>query len=106
MQAFTDVSLNSNFSSGEIYGPPASIFARQVSFVCRFVPEPGFNPYASFHPTNMPSVYSSPAIIPTAAVGVNPFDMVYGPIGVGASHGNIAVPALVLAPQVGSSSFA
>jgi hypothetical protein len=106
MQAFTDLSLNGNFSGGEIYGPPASIFMAQVSRVCTLLLEPGFNPYASFHPTNMPSVYSSPAIIGTAAVGKGPWDAIYGPIGVGAAHGNINVPGRVLAPQVGTSSFA
>jgi hypothetical protein len=106
MQAGTDISLNGNFSGGDIYGAPASRFLKQVSFVCGFVPEPGFNPYAAFMPTHPASVYSAPAVIGTAAVGKSPWDAIYGPIGVGASHGNINVPALVLAPQVGTSSFA
>jgi hypothetical protein len=105
MQAFTDVSLNGNFSDGPP-GPPAALFATQVSRVCTFVPEPGWNPYSAFNPTHPASVYSAPAVIYTAAVGVNPYDTTFGPIGVGAQHGNIAVPALVIAPQVGTSSFA
>jgi hypothetical protein len=105
MQAFTDLALNGNFSDGPA-GPPASLFAGQVSRVCTFVPEPGFNAYAAFMPTHPASVYSAPAVIYTAAVGVNPYDITFGPIGVQASHGNIAVPALDLPPQVGTSSFA
>lgn len=105
MQAFTDISLNGNFSAGPA-GPPASLFVSQITRVCTFIPEPGFNPYAAFNPINPASVYAAPAVIYTAAVGVNPYDITFGPIGVGASHGNINVPALNLPPQVGTSSFA
>ncbi len=105
MQAGLDVSLNNNFSGGGIYGAPAGIFAPQVSHVTLFAPEPGWNPFAAYMPTHIASVYSAPAVIPTAAVGKNPWDTTFGPIGVGAAHGAISVPALALAPQVGSSSF-
>jgi hypothetical protein len=106
MQAGLDASLNSNFSGSNVAGPPAQLFAPVVSRVCTLVLEGGWSPFNAFMPTHMASVYSAPAVIPSAAVGHNPFDAIYGSIGVGASHGNIPVPALILTPQVGTSSFA
>jgi hypothetical protein len=69
--------------------------------------EPGFGRFANLFPTHMQSVYAAPALIPTAAVYAgNPWDTQFGPIGIGAAHGNLPGPALAVPNQTGTSSFA
>ena len=104
MQAGIDVTLNNNFSATQA-GVPGRMVTAQVPYI-KPILDGDTNAYAAYHIMHPASVYAAPAVIPTAAVGANPWDTVFGPIGVGAQHGNIPAPANVVPSQAGTTSFA
>ena len=100
MIAQTDQSLNDNFGT---VGPPQLITAPYRAYL-KPILEPLFSAFSDFYGVRA-SVYAAPALIPTAAVGMNPWDSVFGPIGAYADNPGPS-PALPLPPQVGAESFA
>jgi len=99
MIAHTDQGLNTTYSWS--LGAPAFTPSPQVPYIAPIL-EPGFSPYATFYGVRA-SVYSAPVLIPTAAVGVNPWDHVFGPIGGAAGYHD--GPALALPPQTSAQSM-
>lgn len=98
MQAGLDVNLNNQF--GTIGAP--GLLSEGQPYVTEPIVEPGFNAYAGYPALHGVSVYATPALIPTAAVGVNPWDSVFGPINSGMAA-NVA--ALAANPQVSDVSM-
>ena len=62
--------------------------------------EPGYRPYPL---SRIVSVVAAPAVIETAAVGPNPWDIAHGPVGQPLAFG--LVRALPIPPQVSSTGY-
>ena len=78
MRAHLDENLNTQF--GDVVGGAPMIIAQRGAPILGGdgVLEPEFNSYASTQWGKV-SLYSAPRVIPTAAVGKNPWDIAYGP---------------------------
>lgn len=61
--------------------------------------EPGYQPYPFSRPA---VVIAAPAVIQTGAVGANPWDHQFGPVG---STFALPMAALAIPPQIGRNGF-
>lgn len=97
MRAILDTDEVNSYVEG--FGP--RMVVNQAAVPLHLILEPAYGYYYAFSAGRGVSVYAAPRLIGTAAVGVNPWDHIFGPINTGFQN----VPAQRLQPQTSPESM-